>query len=151
MNLLHLYVDTAVPSRPTVRILVDGAETLAAFGDATNTVEDILLSGALLPQDPPRRIAFYGCGCGELGCANVAGLVRRRGGVIEWADFRTVTGAYRGALPIEDVPDPADDPETPSRALDLPTLTFEATAYLSVVRAATGVARLPGARPGGLG
>jgi hypothetical protein len=138
MNRLSIHVDTALPNRPTVRLLIDGAELLAIDGyDEPNSVDDLLGHGALVPQEPPRRVAFYGCGCGEFGCANVAGLVQRRRDVVEWTDFRTVTGEYVGALPIEDVLDPAVVAEVHSRKLPLPTLTFDAVVYLRTVRLAT--------------
>ncbi|GAA4084445.1 hypothetical protein ACFFOS_21715 [Nocardioides kongjuensis] len=137
MNRLTIHVDRTVPNRPTVRLLIDGQDVLAGDGaDQPNDAEDLLSSGALVPQDPPRRIAFYGCGCGEFGCSNVAGLVVRRGDVVEWTDFRTVTGEYHGALPIDPVPDPAVEEDVWSTALDLPTFRFDADLYDTTVRAA---------------
>ena len=137
MNRLTIHVDTAAPNHP-VRVLIDGEDLLAIRGaDRPNSAEDLLLSGALVPQEPPRRIAFYGCGCGEFGCFNVAGLVQRRGDVVEWTDFRTVTGEYHSALPIDDVPDPVVLEDVWSTSLDLPTFRFGADDYLRTVDAAT--------------
>ncbi len=108
MHTLTIRVDQAAANYPEVRLLIDGDDLLAVGGiDRGNDPADILDSGALLPVDLPRRIAFYGCGCGEFSCANVAGLVARRGDVVEWSDFRCLTGAYDAALPDpEDSPDP---------------------------------------------
>lgn len=140
VNELTIRIDSHVPNYPKVRLLIDGEDLLASTGaDEGNDPADILDSGALLPQDPPRRIAFYGCACGEFGCANVAGLVVRRDHHVEWADFRTLTGIYHSALPeAGDGPDPLTRIEREwHRSLDLPTLTFERERYLAVVRAAT--------------
>lgn len=137
MNELAIGIDARVPNYPKVRLLIDGEDLLASSGaDEGNDPADILDTGALLPQNPPRRIAFYGCGCGEFGCANVAGLVIARGEQIEWTDFRSLTGTYHSALPEpEDGPDPAAGTERAwRRPLDLPTLTFDRQRYLAVVR-----------------
>lgn len=137
MNELTIRIDSRVPNYPSVRLLVDGEDLLASSGaDEGNDPADILDSGALLPQDPPRRIAFYGCACGEFGCANVAGLVIGRGEQVEWTDFRTLTGVYDAALPESGSgPDPATGLEPEWRQpLDLPTLSFERDRYVAVVR-----------------
>lgn len=139
LNELTIQVDTGVGNHPLVRLLVDGTELLARSGDDTpNDPSDLLDTGALLPSDPPLRVAFYGCGCGEFGCGNVAGLVRRSGDVVEWADFCSVTGIYHSALPGGDGPDPVagDDHDLPVHRHDLPTLRFDAERYLATVRSA---------------
>lgn len=137
---LTVRVDTSVPNRPAVRLLVDGTEVLASReNDTPNDPSDLLDTGALLPADPPVRVAFYGCGCGEFGCGNVAGLVRRVGDVVEWTDFCSVTGVYHSALPGEAGPDPLAeaDYDLPVHRHDLPTLRFDAEAYVATVHAAT--------------
>ena len=107
---------------------------------ATNDIpDDVLGTGALIPTGPPRRVAFYGCDCGEFGCSNVAGLIIRRGDRVEWTDFLSVTGVYDKALadPTEG-PDPgADKSWLPPKPHDLPTFTFDADQYMTAVRAAT--------------
>ncbi len=125
MHTLTIRVDRGTANYPEVRLLVDGDDLLAVDGnDRGNDPADILDTGALLPIDPPRRIAFYGCGCGEFGCANVAGLITRRGDLVEWSDFRNLTGVYHSALPDpDDGPDPvafeeSDLPVTPTGTAD---------------------------------
>lgn len=141
MHRLTIRINRTAANRPEVRLLIDGDDVLTVDGtDHGNHPADILDSGALLPADPPRRIAFYGCGCGEFGCASVAGLVIRRGELVEWSDFRTLTGVYHSALPDpEDGPDPVafEDADLPSRRhRPLSTFTFDAEEYLGVVRSA---------------
>ena len=127
-----------MPNYPTVRIVVDGEEVLTREGDTTgNDPEDLLDTDALEPQCIPRRIAFYGCGCGEFGCHCVAGLVSEGGGLVRWHDFRTVTGVYHSALPPFDAEeDVLSDPDVDWELLDLPDLTFDAAAYHWAVDAA---------------
>lgn len=81
---------------------------------------------------------FYGCGCGEFGCANVAGLVIARGEQVEWTDFRSLTGIYHSALPEpESGPDPVSGMRRiRPRRLELRTLTFETQRYVAVVHEA---------------
>jgi hypothetical protein len=141
VNQLTIHVDVSKPNHPQVRLLIDGRDLLASGGvDEANDPADILDTGALLPAEPPRRIAFYGCGCGTFGCANVAGLITRRDDRIVWDDFRSLTGVYHSALPEpEDGPDPAtaDDWDLPpSRHHDLPAMSFDAADYLAVVHEA---------------
>jgi hypothetical protein len=138
VNRLAIHIDTSTPNYPQVRLLIDGGDLLASTGDDEgNDPADILDTGALLPTDPPRRIAFYGCGCGEFGCSNVAGLIVRRSSHVEWTDFRPLTGVYHSALPDPAYgPDPAAsyDWDMPPKRHGLPTLTFDADEYLAVVR-----------------
>jgi hypothetical protein len=140
VNRLTIRVNASTPNYPKVRLLIDGEDLLASTGNNEgNDPADILDTGALLPVEPARRIAFYGCGCGEFGCANVAGVITRRDDRIEWTDFRSLTGVYHSALcEPEDGPDPAttDEWDAPSRRHDLPTLSFDAADYLVVVREA---------------
>lgn len=139
MSELTISIDSRIPNYPKVRLLIDGEDVLASAGcDEGNDPADIIDSGALLPQAPPRRIAFYGCGCGEFGCANVAGLIVGRGDQVEWTGFRSLTGVYHAALPEPgDGPDPVAVLERAGRRplLDLPTLVFEREHYVAVVRA----------------
>lgn len=139
MNELTIRVDSSRPHCPKVRLLVDGEEILASSGcDEANDPADILDTGALLPQEPPRRIAFYGCGCGQFGCSTVAGLVIDRGSVVEWTDFLSLTGFYESALPApEDGPDPAEAPSDWTHARHpIPTLSFDREQYIRVVQEA---------------
>lgn len=141
MNELQIHVDTTTPNYPLVRLRIDGEEVLTSKGsDKHNDPADILDTGALLPADPPRRIAFYGCGCGEFGCAAVAGLIERRGDQVIWHDFCSPTGVYQAALAdAEYGPDPVAelDPEEWSfHPIDLPTFVFDADNYLARVEAA---------------
>src|SRR5215212_8923063 len=126
MNKLQIQIDSSIPNYPKVRLLIDGSDLLATRRcDEGNDPADILDSGALLPMDPPRRIAFYGCGCGEFGCANVAGLVSRSRDVVTWADFLSLTGVYHSALPDPGYgPDPVELSEwdAPIQRLDIPPL-----------------------------
>lgn len=136
------------PSRWAVAVLRGAAAVSDGEGDALgfgvhepNDPEDILDTGALLPVDPPRRIAFYGCGCGDFGCGNVAGLITQRADHVEWSDFRSITGAYSSALPDpEDGPDPLGNEEEYGRGSRhaLPNLRFATDRYLTVVRDAMG-------------
>ena len=135
---LDLEVDTSVPQRPEVRVLVGGDEVLRTSGEERASPDGLLASGALLPHDPPRRIAFYGCSCGEFGCSVVAAVVKREGETIAWRDFRTVTGEYHDALPLPHAgPDPAQDDDVSSHPLDLPDMVFDAEPYLAEVARAT--------------
>lgn len=75
---LTIRIDRAGTNYPEVRLLVDGDDLLARDGhDRGNDPADILDTGALLPADPPRRIAFY-----------------RRRDLVEWSDVRDLTGVY---------------------------------------------------------
>ena len=141
MHELAIHIDTSTPNYPVVRLLIDGEDTLASNGsDQGNDPADILDTGALLPADPPRRIAIYGCGCGEFGCAVVAGRIERRGNQIVWHDFCSPTAVYHHALPEpEDRPDPVaelDPDELPPHPINLPTFAFDADRYLALVEAA---------------
>ena len=141
INTLTFHVDTSRANYPSVRLLIDGEDLLATTGmDEGNDPAHLFDTGALLPNKPPRRIAFYGCGCGEFGCGNVAGLITRGAGTIEWSDFRSVTGWYGAALPEPEAgPDSVANAEEwlePSSRQDLPTLRFDAIDYLAVVHAA---------------
>lgn len=145
LSRLRIEVERSVPNYPTVHLLVDGERVLEVDGNSeANDPADILDTGALVPTDPPTRVAFYGCGCGTFGCSVVAGLVRRRGDTISWSDFRSITGAYNSALPEpEDRPDPLGpvaafpDADVFHRSHDLPTIRFDAGQYLAAVEAAT--------------
>lgn len=134
---LRLAFDSSVPNYPTVRVLVDEQESLRRDGEERNDPAALLDTGSLLPQEPPRRIAFYGCGCGEFGCSCVAGLISEERGLVHWTDFRTITGIYHEALPPEgEGPDPVVGAEW-TRPLPLPDLAFEAEQYHRAVASAT--------------
>ncbi|WP_205475070.1 hypothetical protein [Nocardioides sp. SYSU D00038] len=140
MSTLTIHVDRSISNYPKVILLIDGVERLTSTGDdEASDPADILDTGALLPTDPPRRVAFYGCGCGTFGCSNVTGLVVQSGDLVRWTDFLSLTGAYASALPDpEDGPDPAIgfDTDLPPKRHALPTFTFDREQYLNAVRAA---------------
>ncbi len=119
------------PNYPAVMILVDGEDILAqlAGGFVGFDPADILDTGALLPADPPRRVAVYRCGCGEAGCGCVAPVIERTGGSIRWHDFRDFTGVYHSPLD-----DPAPAGGSPHGLADL---EFDAARYLQEVERAT--------------
>jgi len=68
------------PNHPVVTILIDGEDVLGDMSGGFIGFDpaDILDSGALIPTDPPRRVAVYRCSCGEAGCD---ALVVRRAAV----------------------------------------------------------------------
>lgn len=138
------------PFGALVRLLVDGKDVLAATGnDEPNVASDILATGAMLPVDPPRRVALYGCGCGIFGCANVAVLISQQGNTVSWSDAMSVTGEYGSALhgDFEQVPDPVallGDNAFLAHDLHLPTISFAADQYLAEVNRATAEAKALG-------
>ncbi|MEI5673198.1 MULTISPECIES: hypothetical protein [unclassified Nocardioides] len=142
LSTLEVVVERSTPNYPTVRLHVDGVDVLdPGHEENGNDPADILDTGALVPQSEPRRIAFYGCGCGAFGCFVVAGLITENAGLVSWTDFRTVTGAYHSALPDpRDGPDPARSVNTmhedPDDGLDLPDVHFDAAQYHAAVGAA---------------
>lgn len=137
LSTLGFEIDRRVPNYPKVRILIDDVELLNPAGRETgNDPADLFDTDALEPHPIPRRIAFYGCGCGEFGCSCVAGLVSAGDGVVRWSDFRSATGVYTDALPPDDEPDPARCEETFSHRLLLRDVAFDEEHYRSVIAAA---------------
>lgn len=136
---LQVAAPIASENYPTVRILIDGVELLNPEDqEIGNDPEHLFGTGALIPQPVPRRIAFYGCGCGSFGCSCVAGLVTEADGVVRWTDFRTVTGVYHSALPPNDgPPDPTANGGFSTRLLPIPDLAFDARQYHQAVALAT--------------
>ncbi|WP_370617827.1 hypothetical protein [Mumia sp. Pv 4-285] len=104
---------------PIARLL-DGHEPLPA--------DEVLATGALLPADPPRRIALYECACGGgVGCGNVSWVISERHGRVRWKDAASASW-YAGALPPEADLDEFELAVRPS-PLDLPDLAFAAEQY----------------------
>lgn len=119
-----------------VDLVVDGRVLDDSSGWSCLPASELLAADALRPTVPPRRIALYGCGCGELGCTNVTAVVERDGWLVRWRDLVSVTGWPYGAVPDDEDPDPAQDEELVHR-LDLPDLAFAADEYAAVVAEAT--------------
>lgn len=134
---LDLRFDLGDPERrdyPLVTILVDGEDVLAdapggpyiGFDPA-----DILgHNSALLPTDPPRRVAVYRCCCGEPGCGVVAPLISEAGGVISWSDFRDYTGVF--ARPDDDA-STTTETRADGRGFGLSEICFESEQYRTEV------------------
>ncbi|MFY0408767.1 hypothetical protein [Solicola sp. PLA-1-18] len=121
-----------------LRVLIDGIESLKGTDDSFGA-DEILRSGALLPINPPRRIALYTCSCGATCCSNVSVIVSRDGDCIRWSSFMSITGEFDNVLPPEDDPDPLLNDEEDDifrHPLELPDLAFDATEYLAEVKAA---------------
>ena len=120
---LRIDVDDRIP---IITILIDGRDRLGSLKGRFKGFdpEEILDSGALVPRDPPRRVAVYRCGeCGEAGCACVAPITERRGDKVVWSDFRDITGVFVHPLTNE----------LPSGGITLGdwTITFDADQYLA--------------------
>jgi hypothetical protein len=124
-------LDPGRPSYPVVTIHIDGEDVLGKLpgGFIGFDPEEILDSGALLPTDPPLRVAVYRCSCGEAGCGCVAPVIELTGGHIRWSDFRDSTGVY--ARPLDD---PAP---TGGSAHGLANLEFGAAQYRREVERAS--------------
>jgi hypothetical protein len=99
---LRIDEDDSRPNHPIVSILIDGNDRLGTLPDGFIGFdpEEILDSGALAPNDPPRRVAVYRCNCGEPGCGCVAPMIERCGDKVVWSDFRDFTGVF--ARPLVD-------------------------------------------------
>ncbi len=119
------------PEWPSVTVLVDGEDVIGrATGFKGFDPDDLFAAdGALLPRDPPRRVAVYRCSCGEPGCGCAACQISEHDGAIVWRDFRDVVGVYWKPT-VE--PDPTGGSRHP-----VPDLTFDATQYRQEVDRAT--------------
>lgn len=128
---------------PQVRLLINGKDLLGKHHSTGNHPRDLFETGALLPADPPRRVALYGCGCGIFGCSALTALITRTGDQITWSDFYDFhAGEYDGPFHADSTwPDPVHDPEADEDLLPthlkLPGVTFDAEQYLGVVHDAT--------------
>lgn len=111
------------PDFPVVTILVDGEDVLAQLNGGVMGFDpaDILDSGALVPTDPPRRVAVYRCGCGEAGCGCVAPVIELLCERVRWRDFRDFTGVYHS--PLDDRAPAGGSP------LGLADMDFDAVQY----------------------
>lgn len=124
--------DEARPNNPVVSILINGDDVLGQLGGGFIGFDpaEVLDSRALIPVDPPRRVAVYRCSCGEAGCACVAPLIVRSGDRVRWTDFRDFTGVYVGPL--------VDQSPSGGTHHDVPDLEFDADQYLREVDRAAG-------------
>ncbi|KAA1422979.1 hypothetical protein FE697_012660 [Mumia zhuanghuii] len=119
--------------RTVAVLLVDGVPLVRMLdGYDPMPAEEVLGTGALVPVDPPQRVALYECACGGgVGCANVSWVISERRGRVRWKDAASVS-MYGGALPPEDVED-FDEHERRPRPLDIPDFTFEAGQYRAAI------------------
>ncbi len=124
--------DESRPDYPVVTILIDGADVLGDLdgGFIGFDPSEILDTGALLPADPPERVAVYRCCCGEAGCGCVALIIERDGDRIRWSDLRDYTGVYN--VPLGEPAPPGGSPLT-SRCFE-----FDAVQYDAEIRRASG-------------
>ncbi|WP_148076967.1 hypothetical protein [Nocardioides aurantiacus] len=141
---LEIRVERGHEAGPQVRLLLNGKDPLGRRHFITgNHPRDLFETGALLPTDPPRRVALYGCGCGIFGCSALTGLISRTGDQITWSDFYDFhAGEYDGPFHEDSTwPDPVHDPDADEdllpTQLNLPSITFDAEQYLDVVHDAT--------------
>jgi hypothetical protein len=122
------------PREPVVQILVGGSDLVTGVEAADGFIgfdpADLLDSGALVPSDPPRRVALYRCSCGVAGCGCVAMVIEHRGETVVWSDARDYTGVY--VRPVTD-----HNPTSGGRSLALADLHFDAAQYLSEVERAS--------------
>lgn len=91
--------------------------------------EQVLDTGALLPIDPPRRVAIYRCHCGVAGCGAIAAVIRGDGHHVRWEDVREFTGVYDD--PLLDAGWPL--PEDGGKRLPRLDVTFDAKQYFSEI------------------
>lgn len=118
-----------------VALEVDGVPILEREGQyAALPADEILGTGALLPTDPPRRVALTECGCGGgVGCSNVSVVISERDGLISWSEPANVF-EYAGALPEPEADlDPFDDEGYTLTPVDVPEVSFDALAYRAEV------------------
>ncbi|HET8619650.1 MAG TPA: hypothetical protein VFM27_11855 [Acidimicrobiales bacterium] len=121
---LRIDEDDGRPNHPIVSILIDDQDRLGTLqgGFIGFDAEEILDSGALVPRDPPRRVAVYRCGgCGQPGCACVALVIERRGNRVVWSDFRGFTGVFERPL--------VDAEPTGGTSFGSWSITFDADQY----------------------
>lgn len=111
---------------PNVTVLVDGVDVIGAATDFIGfDPADLFDSGALVPEDVPRRVAVYRCNCGEAGCGCAAPIIERSGDLIRWHDFRDFVGVYVK-------PTIAVEPDS-GRSLPIADIEFDADDYLRAV------------------
>lgn len=127
-NVLQLSIevlDESRPDYPVVTILIDGADVLGALngGFIGFDPSEILDTGALLPADPPERVAVYRCSCGVAGCGCVALIIERDGDRIRWSDLRDYTGVYD--VPLGKPAPPGGSPLT-ARCFEFDAVQYDA-------------------------
>lgn len=84
----------------------------------------------LMPQETPRRVAIYSCGCREPGCGVVAPIIAGTKRYVMWHEFRDFnSGTFEG--PLTDCRIPRG-----GRRLPLTTMIFERHQYEREVRRA---------------
>jgi len=122
------------PNAPVVRILVDGEELLAQGDSSSGFVgfdpQQLLLTRALVPTEPPLRVALHQCSCGLAGCGCVAMVIESAGDTIRWTDPRNLVGVY--VTPIYD-----GEGEWEGEPHDFGNIVFDADQYLQEVERAT--------------
>lgn len=124
--------DETEPNYPIVTVLINGKDILGHVegGFIGFDPAEVLDTGALVPTDPPRRVAVYRCSCGEPGCGCLAPVVTRHGDRVVWSDFRDFTGVYNKPLYGDGNPSGG----TPR---GIPDLEFSSAQYLEEVTRAT--------------
>lgn len=126
---LRVELDRHRPHWPTVKVLIDGQNSLGLEGHEGFDPDKIFSnSNPLLPTVPPRRIAIYRCRCGEAGCSVIAPKIVESGNEIYWRDFRDFTGVYVN-------PDTNADPSGGTKH-GIPDLKFDAEQYRAEVERA---------------
>lgn len=120
------------PNHPVVTILIDGEDVLGDMSGGFIGFDpaDILDSGALIPTDPPRRVAVYRCSCGEAGCGCVAAVIEEDGDRVRWLDLRDFTGVYNVPL--------GDSAPTGGSPHPVTNLQFDRAQYRGEVERAAG-------------
>jgi hypothetical protein len=122
-----------------VTILIDGADVLRGRFTTRDFIgfpaEQLLEpNSALLPRQPPRRVALYRCNCGEPYCAVVAPMIAEDGCVVSWYDLREFRLVFHEPLPDE----PLDfDDEAAGLELPITEIGFESGQYRSEVARAS--------------
>ncbi|MGH1565533.1 hypothetical protein [Mumia sp. DW29H23] len=112
-------------------LLVDGTPILHDEGSfVPMSADEVLGTGALLPVDPPRRVALTECACGGgVGCANASVVISERRGLIRWTEAAHAP-EYSGAVPDPDLDLDEDEREAfRPRPLDIADVAFDAAQY----------------------
>lgn len=129
---LHVAVPDEGPGWLVTQVLIDGENPYAEVAPGWHGAYPGALvdpPSPLLPTDPARRVAVYGCSCGEFGCGVIAVLIiaSADGRRISWVDPRNYTAAFSGPLP--DAPIGWEG----RRWEDVPPLHFDRDQYLAEI------------------
>lgn len=122
------------PDWPDLVIEVDGARVFSGVKDDWRGFDPEAMLGAvpaLLPTDPPRRLALLRCVCGEPGCGSIAPVVSASadGRHISWTDPRRFVGVFVDPIAPE-IPDRSGQP------VDAAAIHFDRAQYVAEVRRA---------------